>query len=156
MKESIKKILGKRIRLVTQITIAICCIGAVAFFMPRNNVFTYTYSEEAPWNYGQIIAPFNFPIYKSNAQLAVERDSIAAHFEPYFAKDSAIVVNSLRKMKNRFYKSPVEGVPYESFIKYYNSLIRLYNQGIISGNDEARLAESLAERVNLVSSPRHA
>ena len=151
MKENLKKLLGKRIRLVTQITIAICCIGAVAFFMPRNNVFTYTYSEEAPWNYGQIIAPFNFPIYKSNAQLAEERDSIAAHFEPYFTKDTAVVVKSLRRMKNRFYNTPVEGVPYESFIKYYNSLIRLYNQGIISGNDETRLSESKAEKVNIVS-----
>ena len=94
MKRSIKKLLGSHIKLVTQAIIAAVCIGTIIYFMPRNNVFNYNYSESAPWNYGQIIATFNFPIYKSDTRLSMERDSIAAHFEPYFKRDSAVVVKS--------------------------------------------------------------
>ena len=67
------KIPSKHFKLIFQASMALLCIGLVIYFMPRNNVFNYNYSEAAPWNYGQIIAPFNFPIYKSDAQLKKER-----------------------------------------------------------------------------------
>ena len=151
MKNSIKKILGNKIRLVTQAIIAAVCIGTVVYFMPRNNVFNYNYSESAPWNYGQIIATFNFPIYKSEARLAYEKDSITAHFEPYFKRDSAVVVKSLRRMNNRLYGNVSDGIPRETFTKYYNTLIKLYNGGIISADDEKMLTESKAESVNIIT-----
>ena len=151
MKRSIKKLLGSHIKLVTQAIIAAVCIGTIIYFMPRNNVFNYNYSESAPWNYGQIIATFNFPIYKSDARLSMERDSIAAHFEPYFKRDSAVVVKSLRRMNNRMHGNTADGISSESFTKYYNALIKLYNNGIISAEDEKKLAASKAEKVNIIT-----
>lgn len=145
------KIPSKHFKLIFQAGMAVLCMGLVIYFMPRNNVFNYNYSEAAPWNYGQIIAPFNFPIYKSEAQLKKEKDSIADNFEMYFSKDTTIALNSLRQLKARFYSNASEEVPQEAYIKYYNSLIKLYNSGIVSIKDKERINNSKAENINVIS-----
>ncbi|MBO5262868.1 MAG: HDIG domain-containing protein [Bacteroidaceae bacterium] len=145
------KIPSKHFKLIFQAGMAVLCMGLVIYFMPRNNVFNYNYSEAAPWNYGQIIAPFNFPIYKSEAQLKKEKDSIADNFEMYFSKDTTIALNSLRQLKARFYSNASEEVPQEAYIKYYNSLIKLYNSGIVSIKDKERINSSKAENINVIS-----
>ncbi len=148
----IKKIPGKYLKFVFQAMMAITCITLVIYFMPRNNVFNYTYSESAPWNYGQIIAPFNFPIYKSNEQLQREKDSIADNFELFFTKDSAVVVKPLRQLKARFYSNASDEVPADAYIRYYNTLIKLYNNGIVSPADKERIEKSKASTINIISS----
>ena len=145
------KIPSKHFKIIFQAGMAVLCMGLVIYFMPRNNVFNYNYSEAAPWNYGQIIAPFNFPIYKSEAQLKKEKDSIADNFEMYFSKDTTIALNSLRQLKARFYSNASEEVPQEAYIKYYNSLIKLYNSGIVSIKDKERINSSKAENINVIS-----
>lgn len=151
MKKSLKEMIGKRMRILFQATISLLCMGLIIYFMPRNNVFNYNYSESAPWNYSQIIAPFDFPVYKSEERLKKEKDSIIAHFEPYFVKDSTIATKSLRQLKNRFYSNASEEVPREAYIKYYNTLIGLYNQGIVSQADKEILEESKADKANVIS-----
>ncbi len=37
-----------------------------------------------------LIAPFNFPIYKTEAELKAERDSVMADFRPYFRHDTLV------------------------------------------------------------------
>lgn len=145
------KMPSKHFKLIFQATTALLCIGLVIYFMPRNNVFNYNYSEAAPWNYGQIIAPFNFPIYKSDAQLKKEKDSIAHNFELYFSKDTTIAVKSLRKLKARFYSNASEEIPQEAYIKYYNNLIKLYNNGIVSIKDKERIDNSSAQNINIIN-----
>lgn len=130
---------------------AALCIVLVIYFMPRNNVFNYTYSESAPWNYGQIIAPFNFPIYKSDEQLKREKDSIADNFEMYFSKDSAIAVKSLRQLKTRFHSNASEEIPADAYTKYYNTLVKLYLDGIVSPKDKERIENSKAGNINIIS-----
>lgn len=151
MKESLKEMLSKRMRTIFQVVTSLLCMGLVIYFMPRNNVFNHNYSEAAPWNYGQIIAPFDFPIYKSEARLERERDSIDTHFELYFVKDTTIAVQSLRQLRNRFYRNASEEIPREAYINYYNALIGLYNRGIISQNDKEILANNKAETVNIIA-----
>lgn len=149
MKENIKKALGKHFRILTQAILAITCAGLIIYFMPRNNVFNYNYSESAPWNYGQIIATFDFPIYKSDVQIAREKDSIAQNFIPYFVKDTATATKSLRALKTRFYNKASEEIPAFSYIKYYNTLISLYNQGIVSHEEYAK--SNNVEKINIVN-----
>ena len=145
------KLSVKYIKLIFQASIVLLCMGTVVYFMPRNNVFTYNYSEAAPWNYGQIIAPFNFPIYKSEQQIAHEKDSITTHFAMYFSKDSTIALKALRQLKNRFYNNASEEIPQEAYIKYYNTLIKLYNSGIVSVEDKERIDANKAKSVNIIS-----
>lgn len=48
----------------------------------------YEYELLRPWRHEDIIAPFDFPIYKSDVEYDTERDSILANFPPYYRVDS--------------------------------------------------------------------
>ncbi len=58
------------------------------FLLPNSGKFKYEYELGRPWKYNDLIAPFDFPIFKSNAEIAAERDSVVANFVPYFVRDS--------------------------------------------------------------------
>lgn len=60
----------------------------IVYFMPHEHGFSYDYSEGKPWKYSQLIAEYNFPIYKSEAQLKAERDSVLRNVKPFFNLDS--------------------------------------------------------------------
>ena len=59
-------------------------LALLVYFAPRESKFGYVYEENRPWRYQQLIASFDFPIYKTEAELTAERDSIKRHFEPYY------------------------------------------------------------------------
>jgi hypothetical protein len=61
-----------------------------AFFLPKSGQFKYEYEKGRPWRHANLIAPFDFPIYKSLPELKTERDSLLKHFRPYYTRDSTI------------------------------------------------------------------
>jgi len=48
----------------------------ILFFFPREGKFRYSFVEGRPWQYGLLIAPFDFPIDKTDAALKNEQDSV--------------------------------------------------------------------------------
>lgn len=49
---------------------ALIFVGTVAFivyFLPRDGKFNYQFDINKPWKYGQLMATFDFPIYKDEA-----------------------------------------------------------------------------------------
>ena len=67
-----------------QVLIAAAFIALVVWFQPRGSRSLMHFDVGRPWPYGQLIAPFDFPIFKTDAQLAHERDSVRKLYEPYF------------------------------------------------------------------------
>ena len=55
---------------------------------PNVEKIQYEYELHRPWRHENIIAPFDFPIYKTDNEIAVERDSILKNFRPYYRRDS--------------------------------------------------------------------
>ena len=69
---------------------ALIFVGTVAFivyFLPRDGKFNYQFDINKPWKYGQLMATFDFPIYKDEAVVKREQDSLLASFQPYFELD---------------------------------------------------------------------
>lgn len=48
----------------------------ISFFLPKNKGKLFHYEEGKPWLYGQLIAKFDFPIFKTEETIKQERDSI--------------------------------------------------------------------------------
>jgi len=71
-----------------RILIFIAAIILVIYILPREGKFPYEYSKGEPWKHETLIAPFDFPIYKSQSELRQERDSILKNFRPYFVFDT--------------------------------------------------------------------
>ena len=42
-------------------------VALIVYFLPRDGKFNYQFDINKPWKYGQLIATFDFPIYKEDA-----------------------------------------------------------------------------------------
>ena len=62
----------------------------ILLLFPREGRFGFEFQKGAPWMHEELIAPFNFPIYKYDEEVAAERDSILREFKPYFIIDREI------------------------------------------------------------------
>ncbi|MBN2348839.1 MAG: HDIG domain-containing protein [Bacteroidales bacterium] len=60
----------------------------IMYLFPHEGKFRYEFKKNSPWMHDDIQAPFDFPIYKSDAVLQFERDSILNNFLPYFSFDA--------------------------------------------------------------------
>lgn len=146
-----KKIFRKRIKALNQIAITLLCAGLIVYFMPRDRVFNYQFSENTPWSYGQLIANFNFPIYKSSEQLKWEQDSIRTNFSAYFEKDTTVLNKALTMLRDRYYNSFSHIIPHETYTTYRNRLRNLYNKGIISSDELEKVPNAKKTGIRLIT-----
>ncbi|MBS3777134.1 MAG: HDIG domain-containing protein [Bacteroidales bacterium] len=77
-------------------------IAIVVGFLPREGKFKYEFKRGKPWMHETLIAPFDFPIYKSQQQIKYERDSILENFRPYFRYDSTIHKRQLEQFTETY------------------------------------------------------
>ena len=93
----------------------------------------------------EYIAPFDFPIYKTESEVTTQRDSILKEFKPYFRLDREIMTNQLLLYQNAFdekWKEWNAGLKTVDTIKrnqYFqfaaDLLIFVYNKGVVSSNE---------------------
>ncbi|MCF8226664.1 MAG: HDIG domain-containing protein [Bacteroidales bacterium] len=76
----------------------IISILLVFWIFPREGKFQYEYVKNSPWKHADLIAPFDFPIYKNDDKLAKETDSIAKTNPPYFKIDTTVIKSVLGEL----------------------------------------------------------
>jgi putative nucleotidyltransferase with HDIG domain len=69
----------------------------VFWMYPREGKFQYEYVKNRPWKHQDLIAPFDFPVYKEDAEIEKEVDSITRTNLPYFSLDSAVAADALAR-----------------------------------------------------------
>ena len=132
---SIKKIVqGQAFRVLLAFALLAFVIMLLA---PRNRSFQYAFSEGKPWSYDLITAPYDFPIYKSDAELKAERDSLQARFRPYFRLDDRVAGQALGNLKNDYVEHRTMSTPVWQYLT--QKLSALYADGIISVQDMERM-----------------
>lgn len=151
MKKNIMRIFGKKFLLFQQILTALLCIVAVIYFMPRDKVFNYHFSKDTPWAYSQLMASFNFPIYKSAEQMEAEQDSVRRNFAPYFAKDTTTYEIALKRLRDKYYGSFNELIPLANYLRYKKRLQEIYDRGILSSGDLDRPYTANAINIKLIT-----
>ena len=59
--------------------------GVTVYLYPRyDRSFPYRYEVGRPWSYDRLVAEFDFPIYKSEAQLNEEQEEVLRDFAPIY------------------------------------------------------------------------
>lgn len=108
-------------------------VVVILYFLPREGKFNYQFDIGKPWKYGQLIATFDFPIYKSDDVAKRERDSLLKNFSPYFDIDKNVEKQEIEQLKEN-YKSHLKSiVPSERYISYIESKLKeIYRKGVIS------------------------
>ncbi len=74
----------------------------IVYIFPRQGKFRYEYQKGSPWRHEDLQAEFDFPINKSSAELAQERDSALADFKPYFTYNSSLGNDEIIKFREDF------------------------------------------------------
>jgi putative nucleotidyltransferase with HDIG domain len=65
-------------------------VAIVVYLFPKEKKFQYSFSEGSPWLHNDLMAPFDFPVYKTESELKAEKDSINNNFIPYFVYDTIV------------------------------------------------------------------
>ena len=77
------------------VLIYIIAILLVYFMFPREGKFRYEYTKNKPWMHENLVAPFDFPIFKPDQQVQAELDSLQHNQYLYFFSDSLVGNNML-------------------------------------------------------------
>lgn len=70
----------------------------LVFIMPKSPKFNYDYRKGSPWMYETLIAQFDFPILKTDAQLQAEREKAGLNAIPYFRVDGKASSGSMSEV----------------------------------------------------------
>lgn len=124
----------------TRIIIFIVTVSAIVYFLPRDGKFNYQFDINKPWRYGQLMATFNFPIYKDDAVIKREQDSIMREFQPYFTLNKEVEKNAITQFRAD-YNSKLRGIlPSADYARHIERVLQaLYQSGIASSEDLTRL-----------------
>lgn len=129
----------------------ISTVGLIVYFLPREGQFNYQFDINKPWKYGQLMATFDFPIYKDDATVKKEQDSIMAAFQPYFVLEDSIEKSAISKLRSDYNATLKFILPSADYVRHIENTLRLiYKSGIVSTEDINRLEEENTAAVKVV------
>ena len=137
-------------RVLTSTAIMIVTVAVIVFFLPRNSGPQFRYDVGKPWMYGSLIAKFDFPIYKTEATIKYEQDSIVEAFEPYYNYDDAVEKEQVAKFLAK-YKDGIPGVTADYVSLIADRLHRLYQAGIMNAPEYSDISRDTLHMVRVVN-----
>lgn len=124
-------------------------VAVIVLFLPRTEGKLYHYDEGRPWTYSELIAKFDFPVFKTGQRLEMERDSVTKAFQPYYNRDNTVAHRNIERFLAD-YKDGIPGLPdYTEVIA--GQLKDLYDTGIMEVGEYSELAKDSAHQIRLVS-----
>ena len=137
--------------LIYKALIFIGTVGVIVYFLPRDGKFNYQFDIDKPWKYGQLMATFDFPIYKDDQVVKKEQDSILASFQPYFQLDKSTGKEALKKLKNDYQTHLRDILPSSDYIRHIEKILsEVYRAGILSTEELARLHKDSTSAVMVI------
>jgi len=134
---------------------ALIFIGSVlvmVYFLPRDGKFNYQFDINKPWKYGQLMATFDFPIYKTDEVVKHEQDSILVRFQPYYQQDKAVEEEALKKLKTDYQNHTLMTRLNSNYLQYIEKKLKeVYQAGILSSEDMESLLRDSTQSVMTVS-----
>ena len=117
----------------------------LVFFMPKSPKFNYDYRKGSPWMYETLIAQFDFPVLKTEAQLQAEREKAGSNVIPYYKTDGKVAARSAGTV------SALElGKWSDARVTLSDALAALYAKGILAPSMEQDIEEMLQDAGGLI------
>ena len=114
----------------TRIALVVLTVTVIAWFMPRETRENIKIEQGKPWRHADLTAPFDFPIYKSEAVLKAECDSVLRDYEPYYVLQTTVGEMKVREFLQHF-KHELPNAYNDLKTVVANRLHDCYDKGIV-------------------------
>ena len=135
---------------VLQFVFFVAAVTLVTYFFPREGKFRYTFQEGKPWKYGLLTAPFDFPVYKDEAVIQQERDSIMLDFQPVFSHNESIEKKSVDDFEKALSNYTEMSIPPTLRKNLVQALREAYRKGIVSSEAYTRLQSGKFKEIRIL------
>lgn len=116
--------------------------------MPNGNKFKYQFEVGKPWTYGLITASFDFPIYKSDQQVAREKSELLKDFSPYYKLDATVSDMKIAELTKAWQSDMNASIAHINYTR--DMLKRIYSTGIISIKEYNNLIKSKRKNITCI------
>lgn len=130
--------------------LVLATMAIVVWCMPRDNRSYFHVEQGKPWKYAEFTAPYDFPIYKSEAVIQEERDSAMRKYEPYYNYQQDVARKMILKFETD-YPDGISGLPRNFTTIIANLLADMYHKGILEQKDYTELRTDTAALIRVVS-----
>ena len=137
--------------LLYRVAIFVATVAVIVYFMPRDGKFNYQFDINKPWKYGQVMATFDFPIYKADEVVKREQDSLLTHFQPYFELNKRVSEEAIRQFKADCigrYRPLLPSMEYMRLIE--KRLNEIYDHGILTAKELTQLRDDSVSAIRLI------
>ena len=124
--------------------LAILFVTLVLIF-PRMGKFNYDYKRGSPWMYDPLVAQFDFPILKTDAQIQAERSLLGSSIIPYFRYSDTVVHTQIAQVEKLDMGDCNQYKP-----EILNAFARLYGSGVVDGAGSEYLPEGKTFDSNVI------
>ncbi|MCD4769857.1 MAG: hypothetical protein K8R35_06805, partial [Bacteroidales bacterium] len=138
----------------------VVAIAIVVYIYPREGKFGYEYQKGKPWMHEVLIAPYDFPIYKSDAEVARAHDSIMVTFRPFYDYDSSMLSRELISFSSYYNELRLNRIgtedelpvaDYEQLKSFLSDiLVNTYTKGIYEVDDYSEQLRSQDKSIILI------
>lgn len=125
-------------------------VVTLIYFLPRESKFGYVYELNKPWHYPQLIASYDFVIYKTDDEVKRERDSVVRQFVPYYRVDSLVAEKQIAALRKDFYAGKFRGIPVYYLPRLVENLRQIYARGILYVTDYEGFLKSDSHALRLI------
>ena len=115
-------------------------IGLIFLIFPGESRFKYEFQKGSPWRHETLIAPFDFAIMKTEAEIKIENDSLLKEYKPYFTFDTLVASVKIKEFSlaiSKFTESDEKIKSSDLFQKFPHILDEIYKTGILQQSTDS-------------------
>ncbi len=134
------------------IGLAIAYVLMMIFF-PNETKFKYEYQRGRPWMYETLIAPIDFPILKTDAEIRAEQEKLASEVVSYYVYDNSVYTTSISDFAKM---QSVQELPGQVEDIIEDAIIKIYKNGILPDDKYSAIKSASVSEYVVIQKDRRA
>lgn len=118
--------------------------AVVVYLLPRGGSFQYEIQPGKPWQYETLLAPYDFPIQKSESDLKEEQEALESKVPRYFSVNNEVVKTVLEAFDSYVAALPRTPEYNALLINWRTVLDEIYLSGVIASSENSFSEEEVA------------
>lgn len=128
--------------LLRRVLVALAAAIVIVWVYPHQRNSQYIYEQGRPWNYNQLIAPFDIPIHPDSLTVQAIRDTLQARFVPIYTYNADVIDSIVDELPTS------QGHRYAS--RLASLLRRYYEHGVVASTTIGQIREGSLPKVRLL------